>query len=44
MICRREVHPVEVIHVQLPPAVGALLISLDGSPDALLAEDVTTGG
>jgi hypothetical protein len=35
---------VEVVHLQLPPAVGALLISLDGRPDALLAEDVTTGG
>jgi hypothetical protein len=44
MICRREVHPMEVVHVQLPPAVRALLISLDGCLDALLAEDVTTDG
>ena len=44
MICRRQVDPVEVLHVQLRPAVRALLINLDGSLDALLAEDVTTDG
>jgi hypothetical protein len=37
---RRKVDPVDVSQVQLRPAGRALLLSLDGGPNALLAEDV----
>lgn len=44
MICRWEVDTVIVVDSQLLPAGGALLLSLDGELDALLAEDVATDG
>jgi hypothetical protein len=35
---------VEITQAQRPPAGRALALSLDGGPDALLAEDVAAGG
>jgi hypothetical protein len=41
---RWEVHTVDVVATELLPACRALLLSLNGSLDALLAENMAAAG